>query len=77
MPPKVEFSQNGETITVKGPLGTLSRDFRNLIDFALEEGGVKLSAKRETLETKTLLGTYASHLKNMVLGVSQGFTKKF
>lgn len=76
LPSKVEFSQSGETVTVKGPLGTLSRDFRNLIDFALEEGGVKLSAKRETLETKTLLGTYASHLKNMVLGVSQGFTKK-
>lgn len=76
LPAKVEFSQKDSAVTVKGPLGSLTRAFGHGIAFTPEEGGVKLSAERESLETKTLLGTYASHLKNMVNGVDKGFTKK-
>src|SRR3989344_5529161 len=56
IPPKTEVSMSGYVLTVKGPLGTLT--------------------KKITLETKALWGTYASHIMNMIKGVSTPFVKK-
>ena len=37
---------------------------------------INLSLKKENNQTKALWGTYASHIKNMVQGVNDGFEKK-
>ncbi len=78
LPPKVELTQASGAVSVKGPLGTLTRTFGPLVEIKVEDGAVKLVAKgnQETLPTRALIGTYFSHIQNMVEGVSQGFTKK-
>lgn len=66
----------GEEVRVKGPKGTLTRPGNRYIDITMSPEGIILSAKSESIESRTALGTYASHIRNMITGVTQGFTKK-
>jgi len=77
IPAKVEITKDGDTIKVKGPLGELSREFKTrVISFEITPEGVDVKPVKNTLESKALWGTYASHLKNMIKGVTEGFEKK-
>ena len=38
--------------------------------------GVQVSPKSDSLEARATLGTYASHVRNMIEGVNKGFAKK-
>ncbi len=76
IPAKTEISVSHDGISVKGPKGTLTRQGHRLINVAVGEGGVQVSTKSETIEARAALGTYASHVRNMIEGVNQGFTKK-
>jgi large subunit ribosomal protein L6 len=76
VPEKTEVKINGDMITVKGPLGELSRDFKKNIHITLAGNKVELKPAADTLENKALWGTYYSHIKNMVEGVNKGFTKR-
>src|SRR3989344_1953898 len=76
IPEKVEVKKDGGAISVTGPLGTLSRDFRNDIEIKIEGRNISISPKRNSLETKALVGTYASLIRNMIGGVTEGFQKK-
>ena len=66
--------ENG-VLTVKGPKATLSRDIREA------DVAVKIEGENITLEPKdtdlapALWGTYAAHVRNMVTGVTEGFTR--
>ena len=74
----------GTTITftdgifaVKGPKGELSRPFKQDVVVLLEADSVTLKPKNDKdIFSRALWGTYASHVKNMILGVNEGFTKK-
>lgn len=63
-------------MTVKGPLGTLSRTFRPHIAISIENGEISLAPTHDSLETKALLGTYVAHIKNMISGVHKPYEKK-
>ncbi len=76
IPAGVEARVDGATVTVSGPKGVLNRVFRDDISFELLPNTITLSLNRKTLTSRTLLGTYAAHIKNMVTGVSKGFEKK-
>lgn len=76
IPDKTEVSVSNGLVTVKGPQGTLARDFKKVINIEVKDKEIVLTPKNEELETKALWGTYASHLFNMVEGVNKGFTKK-
>src|SRR3990167_7098274 len=76
VPTGVTVTVTDGTVAVKGPKGTLSRSFKRDISFSLEGDTVVLTPERETVATRALWGTYASHLKNMVEGVTQGYEKK-
>jgi large subunit ribosomal protein L6 len=52
----------------------MARTFKPGIDFKIENSTVMVTLKRP--EDYMLVGTYASHLKNMIKGVTAGFTKK-
>ncbi len=67
---------DGRTVTVKGPLGELSRRFDDGVDIKIEDGAVVLSPARNSGFIRALWGTYASHVRNMIEGVSKGFEKK-
>ncbi|MEK7588721.1 MAG: 50S ribosomal protein L6 [Patescibacteria group bacterium] len=76
IPKGVEVSQNGATFTVKGPKGTLTKDFRDDITITIKDGIVSLDIKRNDKFSKSLWGTYASHIMNMIKGVETPFEKK-
>jgi large subunit ribosomal protein L6 len=76
VPPATEITVSGGEVRVKGPKGTLMRPGNRLIDIEVGKGGVQVSTKSETIEARAALGTYASHVRNMIEGVTKGFSKK-
>lgn len=76
LPANTTLAVEGGSIAVKGPLGELKRPLHPMIDINIDGSNVSVKPKRETLETKALWGTYASHLMNMVAGVNKPFEKK-
>ena len=76
IPAKTEVSYSAGVVTVKGPLGTLSKPLRPNVKLTIEPGLVTLTAAHEAPETPILLGTYYSHIKNMIEGVNKPYEKK-
>lgn len=66
----------GNTLTVAGPKGSLSKIFRDDITIAVSDKRVLLDVKRNDKFSKALWGTYASHIKNMIKGVTAPYQKK-
>ncbi|MEI6296806.1 MAG: 50S ribosomal protein L6 [bacterium] len=60
---------------VKGPLGEVSREFKPEIAIEINGSDIKLTPKSETIFLRSLWGTYAAHIKNMLEGVTKGFKK--
>lgn len=77
IPPKTEVTVSAGSVRVKGPLGELERSFRpEDVHITVEGNEVKVDPKRNTKISRSLWGTYASHVKNMVEGVNTPFEKK-
>lgn len=75
IPNGVTVTMNGNTVTVKGPKGELSRDFNPDMEFKLEENTLTVSRPSDSKEHRALHGTTRSLVSNMVEGVSKGFEK--
>lgn len=76
IPAGTEVTLVNGVLTVKGPQGTLSKAFKSDIEVTIADGNVTLVPKRVSLENRALWGTYASHVMNMVAGVTTPFVKK-
>jgi len=77
IPTGTEVKLSGDTFSVKGPKGSLSRVFKDDIIFNIKENEITFSPKKEgDKKMNALWGTYASHVKNMIIGVNEGFSKK-
>jgi len=66
----------GNTVTVKGPKGTLTQAVDPGITLNIEDGVLTLERATEQKRHKSLHGTYRAVLSNMIKGVSSGFTKQ-
>ena len=76
LPEGVSITQNGTTVSVTGPKGTLTKDFSNLITITVNDKEVSLTRANDEKHTKQLHGTTRALLNGMVEGVSKGFTKQ-
>ena len=76
IPHGTTVTQNDTAITVKGPLGELTRDFTGPVIIKIEGNTMEFTPKNNSKEARALWGTYASHLVNMVAGVNTAFVKK-
>jgi large subunit ribosomal protein L6 len=74
LPPKVEVALAAGEISVKGPLGTLSRKFADAV--TIERNGEELVFKAASDEARPLQGTLRALVAGMVEGVTRGFEKK-
>jgi large subunit ribosomal protein L6 len=72
IPPGVDVKINGQRITVKGPKGELSREFRPEVAFTVEDG--KIAVRGEG--ARALWGTTRAIIANMVEGVTDGYQKR-
>jgi large subunit ribosomal protein L6 len=76
IPAKTELTFVANVLQVKGPKGTLTKAGHRLVSIELVPEGVQVSTKGESIEARALVGTYASHVRNMLEGVTKGFTIK-
>lgn len=66
---------NGQIVKVKGKLGELSMTVHKDVAVKLENGEITVSPKDDSRETRALWATMRNLIKNMVQGVSAGYTK--
>lgn len=76
IPEKTDVSVSGKMVTVKGPLGTLSKPLRDEVSVKVENGTVSFVMNGSSPFSRALWGTYASHVKNMINGVNKEYVKK-
>jgi len=76
IPENVEVKIEDNTVSVKGPLGEIKREFSDLISIKTEDGFIKVSPTKTKGSSLALWGTYSSIVKSMVEGVTKGFIKK-
>jgi large subunit ribosomal protein L6 len=74
LPAKVEVTLATGSITVKGPLGSLTRTFGDNV--SIEKSGDTLVCKAANEEAGPMHGTLRALVANMVKGVTAGFEKK-
>lgn len=77
VPNGTEVKLSGVTFSAKGPKGTLTRDFPGDITININGNEITFTTQKAGDRTvNALWGTYASHVKNMIEGVNNGFSKK-
>ena len=76
IPAGIKVIKNGDVLTVAGPKGTLNKTFRDDITITVSDKAINLNIKRNDKFSKSLWGTYASHIKNMIAGVVTPYQKK-
>lgn len=71
----VTIKPNSNHTVVKGPKGSLERPFRSTtVKVQLEGNEVLVRKELPRKKEKAVVGTYASHIQNMITGVSKGWT---
>ena len=76
VPEKVDVTIDGSTVTAKGPKGELTRSFQPVINITREGDDIVCTPANETREANALWGLTRTLISNMVVGVSEGFSKK-
>lgn len=75
IPDGTEISISGQIVSAKGKLGQLSYDVSAEIKVSQEDGAIRFSPRSESRIVRMLWGTSRSRVNNIVLGVSEGFSK--
>jgi large subunit ribosomal protein L6 len=76
IPSGVEVKIDGRTITVKGPMGTLSRPIPGEIEVTVDDGVLRCSRPNDERQHRAQHGLTRSLVNNMVIGVTEGFKKQ-
>src|SRR4051812_9129717 len=63
-------------MTVKGPLGTLTKPLNDVVEITIADNTVCFAQKGDDSFARAIWGTYASHVKNMIAGVNAPYIKK-
>lgn len=75
VPSGVEVRVDRQTVTTKGRLGTLDLKITGDVKVTLEDGKIWVKPANDSKEARAMWGTVRAILRNMVIGVSEGFTK--
>lgn len=76
IPEGVSVSLNGRTLVVKGKLGELKMDIHPIVDVKIEGNTITVVPKDDDKFARAMWGTTRALINNMVIGVTQGFTKR-
>lgn len=75
VPGGVTVNLDKAVLTVKGPKGELSRNFAHPgIVVAVNGAEVSVSCEYPRIKDKAMVGTYVAHIRNMIHGVTEGYT---
>lgn len=75
VPAGVKINIADGALTVEGPKGKLSRSYNSLVQVKFENSEVSVTRVNDTKEARSFHGLYRNLIHNMVVGVSQGFSK--
>ena len=75
IPSGVDITLDGHTLTVKGPKGTLSHQLPESMQVEVAADEVKVTRPSDDKEHKSLHGLTRSLINNMVIGVTEGYSK--
>jgi len=76
IPAGVEVTLTDGVLKTKGPKATLERAVLvEHVSFSIEGNEITIAPVGESKEAKALWGTYAAHARNMITGVTEGFTR--
>ena len=76
IPSGVTVELDGQTVTVKGPKGELSRELNSNITVKIEDNSINFTRPNDQKEMRSIHGTTRSLVANMIEGVSTGFKKE-
>ena len=75
VPSGVDFSVKDNVVTVKGPKGTLTKEFNKNVTIKLEDGHITFERPNDEPFIRAIHGTTRALINNMVKGVSEGYRK--
>ena len=75
IPAGVTVTVNGNTVTTKGPIGTLTQSFSDRMTIKVEDNKIIVERPTDEKEDRSVHGLTRALLNNMVVGVTQGFSK--
>ena len=76
IPAGVEVKVDGQTVTVKGPKGTLTKSFHPNMEIKVEGAEIKVNRPNDDQLNRSLHGLTRTLVSNMVEGVSKGYSKE-
>ena len=76
IPDGVDVNVSAHSVNVKGKNGELFMEYNSLIKITNKDNVVSVSRKSDSRKDKALHGLYRALLSNMILGVSEGFSKE-
>ena len=74
LPENVTLTVDGNIVTVKGPKGELSTEVNKNITVSVKENEVLVERTSDAF--KAFHGTANANIKNMIVGVTEGYTKQ-
>ena len=75
IPAGVTANLEGDTLSMKGPKGTLTMDRHEEVAVAIEDGGVRVTPANQTKRARSAWGMQRTLVQNLVTGVTDGFSK--
>ena len=75
IPEKVNVELNGQILTVKGPKGELTLNIDKFIKVNVTETEVTVEPLNNQKHTREMHGTTNANIRNMIIGVTEGYTK--
>jgi large subunit ribosomal protein L6 len=76
IPDGVNVDLQGRVMTAKGKLGELSLTFVDDVEPSLEDNQLWVKPANDSMTARKMWGTYRSLASNVVVGVSEGFTRE-
>jgi len=76
IPANVSVTQKDNVITVKGPKGELSQTVNSAITVEVKDNTLTVSRSDDERQNRALHGLYRALIRNMVVGVSDGYKKQ-
>lgn len=77
IPDGVQLNIDGRKVKITGPKGTLDEDFSHLpVHFTIEDRSLRVYSTWARKREVSLVGTALAHIRNMIRGVTSGYTYK-
>ena len=76
LPGGVDFSRDGNVVTMKGSKGSLSLELNNEVELTQEDNRLSVAPRSGSRFSTAVAGTMRALLANMVRGVTEGFERK-